>query len=172
MLSKIYHSVTNLHLKVRPDGTLASPIDSEHRWGIGCVARVILPPMGKCDGDVIDVKVDKFTTLPLRSKFRYNFQFPTNEESDKDLTVDSFDYEQCVFTDRDPSQRVTVTSKGIPVDMRGDMLVNMVVFHEYSGIDRSRGELEKWVRAEMQAYRAKMKKEDLDWQKRIRGTHR
>lgn len=161
MFLKVFRRVSDLYLNVRSDGTLLEPIPNQHRERIGCVLKVWLPLMEKCEGDTIDVEVDEFKTLLPKSRLRYNFEFPINTGGEKRVAVSSLEHEQCVVIGVNPSQRVTITSRGEPVDMKGDMSIRMTVFHDYS-VGGDMDEILRGVRSEMRERRDIMMRTERD----------
>lgn len=146
----------------------------EEKRTLACVSRVVLPPMGTCNRTKVDVNVDGFVTVPRGSEIRYTFEFPSNTGTEKNLTLDPFPYQQCALVDGREKLNVSITSGGVPVNLRGDMTIDMILFHDYDiGAERdypsTLGEAAVGMdmRREMEDHRERMKREDLDFRRRF-----
>lgn len=151
---------------------------------LSCVSKVTLPPMGKCDGKTIEIKIEGATTIPSYSPNRYTFEFPISSTAGAPSTIESLDYEQCVVLGRNDNPKVTVTSNGISVEVRGDIEIELKVFNQF---DRSSTEEKVWmedITKKMRLHREDILKslrkdqvrEGMEWtegKKKVerRGTH-
>lgn len=141
MFGKIYH-LWGEPLTIKADGRFKGGV-GKHLFGeLSCVKRVVLPPMGKCNGN-IEIKIEGATTVPSYSPNRYTFEFPASSATGDSYAITSFEYEQCVILGKNSNPRVTVTSNGIPVDVRGDIEIGLKTFNCF---DRSKTSKRMWMR--------------------------
>lgn len=130
--------------------------------------RAVLPPMGKCDGN-IEIKIEGATTVSSYSLNRYTFEFSSSSATG--TSIESFEYEQCVVLGKNDNPKVIVTSNGIPVDVRGDIEIELTIFNCF---DRESTPERMWMKeigSKMNLYRddiAKREKGDRERAEKIK----
>lgn len=142
MFGKVFHAWVN-PLTIKPSGRFEDRIGRHMIGELSCVRRAALPPMGKCDGKTVEIKIEGATTVPSYSPNRYTFEFPVSSTPGLPSAIESLEYEQCVVLGKNDNPKVTVTSNGIPVDVRGDIEIELKVFNCF---DRSSTEEKVWMR--------------------------
>lgn len=160
MLDALLLVTSIVTLEITSEGELYWPVSMD-RETVACVLSVEIPPMGKCDGDTIDVRVSGYAALPFGSDLRYTFEFPTNTGTDSNKFIGTPEREQCVLTTRKSPPSVTITSRGVPVDIRGRMIVKLVLFPKIS-VFRNLIESSYMVQKSMPEVREKMTRERLE----------